>query len=44
MLEKLEGYLEQGNTFVAVGASHLPGERGLLNLLAEKGYSVERVY
>jgi len=44
MLEKLERHLEQGNTFVAVGASHLPGERGLLNLLAENGYSVERVY
>lgn len=44
MLGKIERYLEQGNAFIAVGASHLPGERGLLNMLAEKGNAVERIY
>lgn len=30
-------------TFVAVGALHLPGENGLLNLLKQQGYTVEPV-
>lgn len=30
-------------TFVAVGALHLPGEKGLLNLLKKQGYKVEPV-
>ncbi|MBT8153787.1 TraB/GumN family protein [Epibacterium ulvae] len=33
----------EGNTIaVAVGALHLPGEFGLLNLLSDAGYSIER--
>ena len=28
---------------VAVGAGHLPGKRGVLNLLKEAGYTVEPV-
>lgn len=30
-------------TFVAVGALHLPGDKGLLNLLKKQGYTVEAV-
>lgn len=44
MLGKIEQYLEQGNAFIAVGASHLPGERGLLKMLEEMGNTVERIY
>lgn len=44
MAERLEPWLESGTTFVAVGALHLPGKEGLLNLLAEEGYDVEAVY
>ncbi|MGH6944671.1 MAG: TraB/GumN family protein, partial [Geminicoccaceae bacterium] len=36
--------LMRGAAFVAVGALHLPGEQGILNLLARKGYTVTRVY
>ena len=32
--------LEKGNAFIAVGALHLPGERGLIELLREQGYTV----
>lgn len=40
MLERMLPYLEQGGAFVAVGALHLPEERGLLALLEEAGYEV----
>lgn len=32
--------LEQGNAFIAVGALHLPGDKGLVNLLRDAGYTV----
>ena len=44
MFERLQPLLGKRSTFVAVGALHLPGERGLLNLLEKAGYGVERVY
>jgi len=44
MVERMQQYLKKGRTFVAVGALHLPGEEGLLNLLEQKGYAVRVVY
>ena len=44
MAERMQPYLQQGKAFVAVGALHLPGETGLLNLLEQQGYTVRRVY
>jgi uncharacterized protein YbaP (TraB family) len=41
-IPKLEGYLATGGYFVAVGAGHLPGAGGLLELLSARGYVVER--
>ena len=35
---------ESQSAFIAVGAGHLPGEQGLLQLLVEKGYTVNPVY
>ncbi|HAR53445.1 MAG TPA: TraB/GumN family protein, partial [Roseovarius nubinhibens] len=29
-----------GDIFVAVGAAHLPGDRGVLNLLESKGFRI----
>ncbi|MEM9330505.1 MAG: TraB/GumN family protein [Pseudomonadota bacterium] len=43
MVERVEPILEQGPTFVAVGALHLPGETGLVNLLRNSGYTVTPV-
>ena len=44
MVERMQPYLEQGRAFVAVGALHLPGADGLLQLLQQHGYSVRLVY
>jgi uncharacterized protein YbaP (TraB family) len=36
--------LEEGSAFIAVGALHLYGERGILSLLEQQGYRITRVY
>ena len=42
-VEQLSRMLDSGGTeFVAVGAGHLPGDDGVLKLLAAKGYTVTR--
>jgi len=41
--DKLELWLPEGRVFVAVGVAHMYGERGLLSLLRQRGYRVERV-
>ena len=44
MVERMRGRLGKGRAFVAVGALHLPGESGILNLLDQQGYAITRVY
>ncbi|MGH6933991.1 MAG: TraB/GumN family protein [Dongiaceae bacterium] len=44
MVARMADLLRQGNAFIAVGALHLPGESGILNLLAGQGYKIDRVY
>ena len=44
MVERMASRLAEGDAFIAVGSLHLPGEHGLLNLLAQRGYRVTRVY
>jgi uncharacterized protein len=36
--------LDQGGAVIAVGASHLPGELGMVEMLRDAGYAVERVW
>ncbi len=43
MAERMLGRLAQGGAFVAVGALHLSGDQGILHLLEQQGYAVERV-
>lgn len=40
---KLEVAMKDTPTLVVVGALHLPGEKGLLNLLSQQGYTVSPV-
>ncbi|WP_419903963.1 TraB/GumN family protein [Kiloniella sp.] len=35
--------LIRGKSFTAVGALHLPGEKGILNILVQRGYTVSRM-
>lgn len=42
-MEKLPGLMKDHSTFVAVGALHLVGEKGLINLLRKAGYKLEPV-
>lgn len=44
MLRRMQPQLQKGREFIAVGALHLPGEEGLLQLLSKQGYSVTPVY
>ncbi len=40
MAERGEAFLAKGNAFIAVGALHLPGEKGLVELLKAGGYTL----
>lgn len=43
MVDRSQAILEKGNAFIAVGALHLPGEDGVIELLRKKGYVLTRV-
>ena len=43
MVQRLEPFLAEGNIFIAVGALHLTGEKGLLRLLQAAGWNVSPV-
>ena len=42
-VEKLKTILPEKSVIVAVGAGHLPGEKGVINLLRKAGYTVKPV-
>jgi len=42
-VEKLEIQLQKGGLFIAVGALHLPGEKGLIQLLEARGYTLKPI-
>lgn len=44
MVSRMQPYLKQGGTFVAVGALHLPGKVGILQLLEHQGWQVTAVW
>lgn len=44
MVERMRPILERGAAFIAMGALHLPGEEGVLALLARRGFEITRVF
>ncbi|HTT08640.1 MAG TPA: TraB/GumN family protein [Gammaproteobacteria bacterium] len=44
MVRRLRPRLNEGNTFIAIGALHLPGDDGVLRLLERQGYTVTPLY
>ncbi len=43
-IPRLQVLMSEGAAFIAVGAAHLPGDFGLIQLLRNEGYTVEPVY
>ncbi len=44
MADRIAKLIKKESTFVAIGAGHLPGKEGVIELLRKKGFSVEPVY
>ena len=44
MVKRMRPALEKGRAFIAVGALHLPGEEGVLALLAQHDFEITRVF
>lgn len=42
-MSRLTGAVDQGGAFIAVGALHLPGDAGLVELLRQQGYKVSKL-
>lgn len=43
-IPKIQKVIEEKRCFIAVGAGHLPGEMGLINLLRDEGYEVNPIF
>lgn len=43
-ISRIEQMAANSPTFFAVGAAHLPGDKGLISLLKRRGYTIEPVY
>lgn len=41
MLTVMDSVMQKGSVFSAIGAAHLPGEEGVINLLRKEGYTVK---
>jgi len=44
MAQRMQPRLQEGNAFIAIGALHLSGEKGVLDLLQKQGYHISVVY
>ncbi|MGL3607428.1 TraB/GumN family protein [Rhizobium sp. G187] len=42
MAERAAGYLQEGGVLIAIGALHLPGDEGLIELIRKQGFVVTR--
>lgn len=44
MVERMIPSILKGRSFIAIGALHLPGEKGVLSLLNSKGFQIKRKF
>ena len=44
MAKRMQQRLQEGRAFIAVGALHLSGKEGILNLLEKQGYQIKVLY
>lgn len=44
MVQRMESLIQSKSFVVAVGTAHLPGEKGIIELMRRKGYTVEPVF
>ncbi len=44
MVERMDALLDNGSAFFAVGAMHLPSEKGILSLLLRRNFRISRIY
>lgn len=43
MARRIHRFMRRHSTFSAIGAAHLPGEKGVIQLLRDRGYTVEPI-
>lgn len=43
MVDRLAPFLKKGGAFAAIGAGHMPGDKGIVELLRRRGFTVEEV-
>ena len=43
-IPEMENLIRENTTFIAVGAAHLPGSKGIVHLLENKGYILKPIY
>lgn len=43
MVKSIDSLIQKGSLFAAVGAAHLPGKNGIIEMLRAKGYTVKAV-
>ena len=44
MVQSMDSIMKTGSLFSAIGAAHLPGEKGVIELLRNKGYQVQPIF
>ncbi|MFY7810699.1 MAG: TraB/GumN family protein, partial [Flavobacterium sp.] len=43
MVKNMDSLMKKGSLFAAMGAAHIPGEEGVVNILRKKGYTVKPI-
>ncbi len=44
MIKSMDSIMQHGSLFAAVGAAHLPGDNGMIEMLKRKGYKVTPIF